>query len=178
MQKRLDRLLDDVRTELRKTKIGYTGLAAKGNSVDVHIADRRRPATELRELFASRSADARSNGQRTLAMTAPAAERFVDSDEAAIKIASQAIAQSIEIVAAASTSSAPTSRHPAPGRRPHPGGAARPAIPTRLKELIGKTAKMSFRSSTLGAPRAGTPVDCPSTTSSWSASVSPSSLMS
>src|SRR5271166_2139514 len=52
-QEKVDALRDDVRRVLREARIGYSGLVARGDSVDVHIrepADVPQALTKLREL--------------------------------------------------------------------------------------------------------------------------------
>src|SRR5471032_2793402 len=52
-KQRMDSLRDDVRRVLRDARVGYTGLAARGNSVEVRISDTAsfdNALTKLREL--------------------------------------------------------------------------------------------------------------------------------
>src|SRR5713101_7897292 len=62
---KLDQVRDDVRRTLRDAKIGYTGLAGRGDSVEVRITkdtDAQTALSKLREL----SQLLGSNGQRSL----------------------------------------------------------------------------------------------------------------
>src|SRR6202161_2530292 len=68
-KEKLDAVRDDVRRSLRGAKIGYTGLASKGDSVEVRITkDTDLPAavTKLRELSQPMGGLLGSNGQRSL----------------------------------------------------------------------------------------------------------------
>src|SRR6204780_5769799 len=68
-KEKLDAVRDDVRRSLREAKIGYTGLASKGDSVEVRITkDTDLPAavTKLRELSQPMGGLLGSNGQRSL----------------------------------------------------------------------------------------------------------------
>src|SRR3984893_18505993 len=68
-KEKLDAVRDDVRRALREAKIGYTGLASKGDSVEVRITkdtDLQAALTKLRELSQPMGGLLGSNGQRSL----------------------------------------------------------------------------------------------------------------
>lgn len=147
---KLDQVRDDVRRTLRDAKIGYTGLAQRGDSVEVRVKDTDTPAalTKLRELSqplgglmgqgGGRSLDVTDAGGGLIRMSVPQA--------AVTERIRQSVEQSIQIVE----------------RRVNELGTVEPLIqrqgldrilvqvpglqdPTRLKELLGKTAKLDFR---------------------------------
>ena len=150
-KEKLDTVRDDVRRVLREAKIGYTGLNARNDAVEVHISRENevQPAlAKLRELSQPLGGLLGSNGQRSLEVT--------DSGNGTIRLTvpqaaitdriRQTIEQSIQIVE----------------RRVNQLGTVEPVIqrqgtdrilvqvpglqdPTRLKQLLGKTAKMEFR---------------------------------
>jgi preprotein translocase subunit SecD len=150
-KERLDQVRDDVRRTLREAKIGYTGLATKGDSVEVHISkDTDQPAalSKLRELSQPLGGLLGSNGQRSLDVSDAGSGviRLTVTPAAINERIRQTIEQSIQIVE----------------RRINQLGTVEPVIqrqgtdrilvqvpglqdPTRLKELLGKTAKMEFR---------------------------------
>src|SRR5246127_3111265 len=71
-KEKLDQVRDDVRRTLRDAKIGYTGLATKGDSVEVHITrdtDQPTALSKLRELIQPLGGLLGSNGQRSLEVT-------------------------------------------------------------------------------------------------------------
>jgi preprotein translocase subunit SecD len=148
---KLDQVRDDVRRTLREAKIGYQGLASKPDSVEVRITrdTELQPAlTKLRALSQPLGGLLGSSGQRSLEVTDAGGGLIrLTVPEAAIKERiRQTIEQSIQIVE----------------RRVNQLGTVEPVIqrqgtdrilvqvpglqdPTRLKELVGKTAKMDFR---------------------------------
>ena len=150
-KERLDQVRDDVRRTLREAKIGYTGLATKGDSVEVHISRDTEQATalsKLRELSQPLGGLLGSNGQRSLEVSDAGGGviRLTVTPAAISERIRQTIEQSIQIVE----------------RRINQLGTVEPVIqrqgtdrilvqvpglqdPTRLKELLGKTAKMEFR---------------------------------
>src|SRR3954469_8413983 len=68
-KEKLDQIRDDVRRTLREAKIGYTGLASKGDSVEVRITkdtELQTALTRLRELSQPLGGLLGSNGQRSL----------------------------------------------------------------------------------------------------------------
>ena len=147
----LETLRDDMRRVLREARIGYTGLVVRGNSVEVHI---REPSNadqaleKLRTLSQPLGGILSATGQRksTSLPTRAALIRLTISDPAIVERVRQAVDQSIEII----------------GRRVNELGTVEPLIqregtdrilvqvpglqdPTRLKQLLGKTAKLDFR---------------------------------
>src|SRR5271163_326564 len=160
-KEKLDQIRDDVRRTLREAKIGYTGLAARPDAVDVHVKDTDlQPAlAKLRELSQPLGGLLGSSGQRSLDVSDAGGGtiRLTVPPAAITERIRQAIEQSIQIVE----------------RRVNQLGTVEPLIqrqgndrilvqvpglqdPTRLKELIGKTAKMDFRmvDSTVSAEQA------------------------
>jgi len=147
-------LTDSVRTILRKERIGYTGLAAKKDFVTLTLRnpiDKEKAASLLKEADRDIEVSSTSEGQLTLRLS-----------ESALKTRNKsALAQSIEIVR----------------RRVDETGTAEPFIqqqgedrilvqlpglqdPTRIKNLLGKTAKLQFRfvdSSVSAEPGKSTP---------------------
>src|SRR6201987_3224797 len=68
-KEKLDQVRDDVRRTLRDAKIGYTGLASKGDSVEVRItkeADQPTALAKLRDLSQPLGGLLGSSGQRSL----------------------------------------------------------------------------------------------------------------
>jgi len=150
-KEKLDQVRDDVRRTLREAKIGYTGLASKGDSVEVRITrdnELQTALTKLRELSQPLTGLLGSNGQRSLEVSdAGGGLIHLTVTPAAINDRiRQTIEQSIQIVE----------------RRVNELGTVEPLIqrqgqdrilvqvpglqdPTRLKKLIGETAKMDFR---------------------------------
>src|SRR5271154_1823879 len=150
-KEKLDQVRDDVRRSLREAKIGYTGLASKGDSVEVRITkdtDQATALSKLRELSQPLGGLLGSNGQRSLDVgdAGGGVIRLTVPQAAVTERIRQAIEQSIQIVE----------------RRVNELGTVEPLIqrqgtdrilvqvpglqdPTRLKELLGKTAKMDFR---------------------------------
>src|ERR1700716_1275621 len=147
---KLDQVRDDVRRTLRDAKIGYTGLAAKADSVEVRVKDTdlATALTKLRELSQPLGGLLGSSGQRSLEVSDAGGRRApLTVPQAAItERIRQTIEQSIQIVE----------------RRVNQLGTVEPVIqrqgtdrilvqvpglqdPSRLKELLGKTAKMEFR---------------------------------
>jgi preprotein translocase subunit SecD len=148
---KLDVVRDDVRRTLREAKIGYTGLATKGDSVEVRISKDTDQATalgKLRDLSQPLGGLLGSSGQRSLEVSDAGGGviRLTVPQAAITNYVRQAIEQSIQIVE----------------RRVNELGTVEPLIqrqgtdrilvqvpglqdPTRLKELLGKTAKMDFR---------------------------------
>jgi preprotein translocase subunit SecD len=149
-KEKLEALRDDVRRVLREARIGYTGLVVRGNSVEVRIregansADARAKlqtiAQPVGSVFGATSAysvdiSEDAGGLYRLTVTQPAINEYIRS----------AVQQSIQIIE----------------RRVNELGTVEPLIqrqgsdrvlvqmpglqdPTRLKELLGKTAKLDF----------------------------------
>lgn len=149
--------LDDVRRVLREARVGYTGLAARGNSVEVRLregTDTQPALTKLRELSRPLSGILATTGQRSLDVSeAGGLVRLTPTEPAIIERIRQAVEQSIQIIE----------------RRVNELGTVEPLIqrqgadrilvqvpglqdPTRLKELLGKTAKLDFRLVDLSLP--------------------------
>ncbi|MEA2865267.1 MAG: preprotein translocase subunit SecD [Bradyrhizobium sp.] len=149
-KEKLDQVRDDVRRTLRDAKIGYTGLATRADSVEVRVKESDAPTAlaKLRELSQPLGGLLGSSGQRSLEVTDAGAGliRLRVPQAAITERIRQTIEQSIQIVE----------------RRVNQLGTVEPVIqrqgadrilvqvpglqdPSRLKELLGKTAKMEFR---------------------------------
>lgn len=138
-KEQMHNLIDTVRSSFRKDRIGYTGLAAKKNYVTLTLrnpADRDKATSLLKQTDSELEITSTPEGQMTLRL----------SDAAIRERKKSALAQSIEIVR----------------RRVDETGTAEPFIqqqgedrilvqlpgmndPTRIKNLLGKTAKLQFR---------------------------------
>jgi preprotein translocase subunit SecD len=146
----LETLRDDVRRVLREARVGYTGLAVRGNTVEVRI----REGSNVNDAFQKLQALSQplggflgASGNRSLDVTQDGnLVRLAPSEPAIIERVRQSVDQSIQIVE----------------RRINELGTVEPLIaregtdrilvqvpglqdPTRLKELLGKTAKLDFR---------------------------------
>src|SRR4051812_20281711 len=150
-KEKLDQVRDDVRRALREAKIGYTGLAVRNDNVEVRItreADVPNALTKLRELSQPLGGLLGSSGQRSLEVSDAGGGliRLSVPPAAITERVRQSVEQSIQIVE----------------RRVNELGTVEPLIqrqgldrilvqvpglqdPTRLKELLGKTAKLDFR---------------------------------
>jgi preprotein translocase subunit SecD len=150
-KEKLDQVRDDVRRTLRDTKIGYTGLATKGDSVEVRItkeADQPTALAKLRELSQPMGGLLGSSGQRSLEVSDAGGGviRLTVPQAAITDRIRQTIEQSIQIVE----------------RRVNELGTVEPLIqrqgtdrilvqvpglgdPSRLIAILGQTAKMDFR---------------------------------
>jgi protein-export membrane protein SecD len=147
---KLDQVRDDVRRTLRDAKIGYTGLATRPDNVEVRVkdADLQNALTKLRELSQPLGGLLGSSGQRSLDISDAGGGliRLTVPQAAITDRVRQSVEQSIQIVE----------------RRVNELGTVEPLIqrqgvdrilvqvpglqdPTRLKELLGKTAKLDFR---------------------------------
>ena len=143
-------LLDDVRRVLRDARVGYTGLALRGNSVEVRLrqaSDVAQARTKLNELSRPLSGILATTGQRSLDITQTGELiRLTPTEPAIVERIRQSVEQSIQIIE----------------RRVNELGTVEPLIqrqgvdrilvqvpglqdPTRLKEILGKTAKLDFR---------------------------------
>ena len=143
-------LLDDVRRVLREARVGYTGLAVRGSSVEVRLregADIRQAMTKLRELSRPISGIMGTTGQQSLEITENAGlVRLAPTEPAILERIRQAVEQSIQIIE----------------RRVNELGTVEPLIqrqgvdrilvqvpglqdPKRLKEILQTTAKLDFR---------------------------------
>src|SRR6185437_7436537 len=148
---KLETLRDDVRRVLREARIGYTGLVVRGNSVEVRIregANSGQAQAKLQELSQPLSGILATTGQRSLDISSESGNlfRLTVTDPAIVERVRQSVDQSIQIIE----------------RRVNELGTVEPLIqregtdrilvqvpglqdPTRLKELLGKTAKLDFR---------------------------------
>ena len=155
---KLETTRDDVRRVLRDARVGYTGLVVRGNSVEVRLRDEAASATaltKLRELAVPLGGILGGSGQMSLNVTTEAGNliRLTVGDAAIIDRVRQSVEQSIQIIE----------------RRVNELGTVEPLIqrqvtdrilvqvpglqdPTRLKELLGKTAKLDFRMVDIGTP--------------------------
>ena len=151
-KEKLEAVRDDVRRVLRDARVGYTGLVVRGNSVEVRIREGSnfdQAVDKLRELSQPLGGIlGSSTGQRTLDVTTEAGSlvRLTLTDPAILERVRQSVEQSIQIIE----------------RRVNELGTVEPLIqrqgvdrilvqvpglqdPTRLKELLGKTAKLDCR---------------------------------
>jgi preprotein translocase subunit SecD len=150
-KEKLEQIRDDVRRTLRDAKIGYTGLAVRNDAVEVRVSresDAPTALAKLRELSQPLGGLIGSSGQRSLEATDAGGGliRITVPQAAITERIRQTIEQSIQIVE----------------RRVNQLGTVEPVIqrqgqdrilvqvpglqdPSRLKELLGKTAKMEFR---------------------------------
>ena len=150
-KEKLDQIRDDVRRTLRDAKIGYQGLVSRPDSVEVRITkdtDVQTALAKLRELSQPLGGLLGSSGQRSLEVSDAGGGliRLTAPQAAITDRIRQTIEQSIQIVE----------------RRVNQLGTVEPLIqrqgtdrilvqvpglqdPSRLKELLGKTAKMEFR---------------------------------
>jgi preprotein translocase subunit SecD len=154
---KLDQVRDDARRTLRDAKIGYTGLAAKTDAVEVRVKDTdlATALSKLRELSQPLGGLLGSSGQRSLEVSDAGGGliRLTVPPAAITDRIRQSVEQSIQIVE----------------RRVNELGTVEPLIqrqgtdrilvqvpglqdPTRLKELLGKTAKLDFRMVDLTVP--------------------------
>jgi preprotein translocase subunit SecD len=155
---KLDQVRDDARRTLRDAKIPYTGLAVRNDSVEVRITkdtDLQTALAKLRELSQPLGGLLGTSGQRSLEVTDAGGGliRLTVPQAAITDRIRQAVEQSIQIVE----------------RRVNELGTVEPLIqrqgvdrilvqvpglqdPTRLKELLGKTAKLDFRMVDLTVP--------------------------
>jgi preprotein translocase subunit SecD len=151
-KEKVESLRDDVRRVLRDARVGYTGLIVRGNSVEVRIREGSnfdQALEKLRELSQPIGGVlGSSTGQRSLNVTTEPGNlvRLTVTDPALTERIRQSVEQSIQIIE----------------RRVNELGTVEPLIqrqgvdrilvqvpglqdPTRLKELLGKTAKLDFR---------------------------------
>ncbi len=149
-KERLQSLNDDVLRVLRQARIQFTGRAIVGNGVQVHITrdtDVDNALAKLRELSTPLSGILGASGQRSVDVTANGGLiTLTPSDAALTERIRQAVDQSIQIIE----------------RRVNELGLVEPTIqregidrilvqvpglqdPSRLKEILGKTAKLDFR---------------------------------
>jgi preprotein translocase subunit SecD len=146
----LETLRDDVRRVLREARIGYTGLVVRGNSVEVRIREGQNSAQaqeKLRTLSQPLGGILSATGHRNVDISSEPNNlyRLTLTDPAILERVRQAVDQSIQIIE----------------RRVNELGTVEPLIqregtdrilvqvpglqdPTRLKQLLGKTAKLDF----------------------------------
>jgi preprotein translocase subunit SecD len=150
-KEKLDQIRDDVRRVLRENRIAYTGLNVRNDTVEVRISkdtDQPTALSKLRDLSQPLGGLLGSSGQRSLEVSDAGGGliRLTVPQAAITDRIRQTIEQSIQIVE----------------KRVNELGTVEPVIqrqgtdrilvqvpglqdPTRLKELLGKTAKMEFR---------------------------------
>ena len=150
-QEKVETLRDDVRRVLREARIGYSGLVARGDSVEVRIrntADVPQALAKLRELSQPLGGLLGGTGQRSVNISDAGGGliRLRVTEAAMNERIRQSVDQSIQIIE----------------RRVNELGTVEPSIqrqgvdrilvqvpglqdPARLKELLGKTAKLTFR---------------------------------
>ncbi len=141
---------DDVRRVLRDARVGYTGLNIRGNTVEVRIRDDANAGqalTKLRELSVPLGGILGGSGQRSVDVSSDGNPiRLTVTDTAMLERIRQSVEQSIQIIE----------------RRVNELGTVEPLIqrqgadrilvqvpglqdPSRLKDLLGRTAKLDFR---------------------------------
>ena len=149
-KERLQGINDEVLRVLRQARVPFTGRAVHGNSVEVRItrdSDVETALGKLRELSQPLSGILGSSGQRSINITESGGLiTLTPSDTAVTERVRQAVDQSIQIIE----------------RRVNELGLVEPTIqregidrilvqvpglqdPSRLKEILGKTAKLDFR---------------------------------
>ena len=149
-KERLQGVADDVLRILRQARIPFTGRTIRGNGVEVRItrdSDVDNAVSKLRELSQPLSGILGSSGQRSVDITETGGLiTLTPSDAAIVERIRQAVDQSIQIIE----------------RRVNELGLVEPTIqgegasrilvqvpglqdPSRLKEILGKTAKLDFR---------------------------------
>ena len=149
-KERLQGINDEVLRVLRQARVPFTGRAIHGNSVEVRItrdSDIETALGKLRELSQPLSGILGSSGQRSINITdSGGLITLTPSDTAVTERVRQAVDQSIQIIE----------------RRVNELGLVEPTIqregidrilvqvpglqdPSRLKEILGKTAKLDFR---------------------------------
>ncbi|NVO13764.1 MAG: protein translocase subunit SecD [Rhodoplanes sp.] len=148
---KLRNLQDDVRRVLRDAKVGYTGLAIRGDGVEVRIregSDSTLALTKLRELSQPLGGILGNTGQRTIDVSdqGNGTIRLAVTQAAITERIRQSVEQSIQIIE----------------KRVNELGTVEPSIqrqgvdrilvqvpglqdPSRLKALIGTTAKLDFQ---------------------------------
>jgi preprotein translocase subunit SecD len=147
----LEALRDDVRRVLREARIGYVGLQVRGSSVEVHIREHKsfdEALNKLRDLSVPLGGILSTTGDRSLDVTSEPGDlvRLALTEPSITERVRQSVDQSIQIIE----------------RRVNELGTVEPLIeregsdrilvqvpglqdPTRLKQLLGKTAKLDFR---------------------------------
>ena len=156
-KEKLDQIRDDVRRSLREARVGYTGLVVRGDAVEVRVKESDVPQAlaKLREMSQPLGGLLGTSGQRTVEVNDAGGGliRLTVLQPAILERIRQSVEQSIQIVE----------------RRVNELGTVEPLIqrqgidrilvqvpglqdPTRLKELLGKTAKLDFRMVDLTVP--------------------------
>jgi preprotein translocase subunit SecD len=146
----LETLRDDVRRVLRDARVGYTGLVVRNNAVEVRIregSNTNDAFQKLQALSQPLGGILAATGNRSLEVTQDGhLVRLAPTEPALVERVRQSVEQSIQIIE----------------RRVNELGTVEPLIaregtdrilvqvpglqdPTRLKELLGKTAKLDFR---------------------------------
>jgi SecD/SecF fusion protein len=156
---RLNTTRDEIRTKLRDAKVGYTGLAASGRTVQVRIRDANdveKAKTALADLLAPVASGVFGSttvNELALEEPEPGLLRYTLTDAGIDYRVSTAVTQSIEVV----------------GRRVNELGTTEPIIqrqgtdrilvqvpglqdPQRLKDILGQTAKLTFQMVDLSMP--------------------------
>ncbi|HSI40079.1 MAG TPA: protein translocase subunit SecD [Xanthobacteraceae bacterium] len=147
---KLEQMRDDARRLLRDARIGYSGLNIVDNSVQVRIRDGQDAAaavTKLREIAQPLGGVLQTSGQLDATVTASGGLITIAPTEAGLQARTiQAVSQSIEIVRKRIDQLGTT--EPSIQRQ----GSDRIQVqvpglqdPSRLKALLGQTAKLTFR---------------------------------
>src|SRR6202790_3913646 len=150
-KEKLDQIRDDVRRTLRDAKIGYQGLVSRPDSVEVRITKDTEVQTalaKLRELSQPLGGLLGSGGQRSLEISdaggglirlrapqAPITDRIRQTIEQSIQIVERRVNQLGTVEPLIQRQGTNRILVQVPGLQD----------PSRLKELLGKSAKMQFR---------------------------------
>jgi SecD/SecF fusion protein len=152
VDERLQAMRDEIRSKLRDARVGYTGLGVSGKTVQVRIRDlsqvdaAKKALQDLINPVQSGMFGGGSLTEATLQEPEPGLLRFTLTDEGINYRVSSALTKSIEVVS----------------RRVNELGTTEPIIqrqgtdrilvqvpglqdPRRLKEILGKTAKLTFQ---------------------------------
>jgi SecD/SecF fusion protein len=152
VDERLQAVRDEIRSKLRDARVGYTGLGVSGKTVQVRIRDQsqvdaaKKALQDLVNPVQSGVFGSGSLTEATLEEPEPGLLRFTLTDEGINYRISSALTKSIEVVS----------------RRVNELGTTEPIIqrqgtdrilvqvpglqdPRRLKEILGKTAKLTFQ---------------------------------
>jgi len=152
VDERITSIRDEIRSKLRDARIGYTGLSGSGKTVQVRIRDTsqvdaaKKALADLTNPVQSGLFGGGSLTEATVEQPEPGLLRFTLTDEGINYRVSSALSKSIEVVS----------------RRVNELGTTEPIIqqqgtdrilvqvpglqdPQRLKEILGKTAKLTFQ---------------------------------
>ncbi|WP_311028753.1 protein translocase subunit SecDF [Mesorhizobium koreense] len=152
VDERVAAIRDEIRSKLRDARVGYTGLSGSGKTVQVRIRDKsqvdaaKKALVDLTNPVQSGLFGGGSLTETTLEEPEPGLLRFTLTDEGINYRVSSALTKSIEVVS----------------RRVNELGTTEPIIqrqgtdrilvqvpglqdPQRLKEILGKTAKLTFQ---------------------------------